>query len=584
MGSFAVDEVAAIDRLISDSGAARFRWKIPERAAPAHLLGFPGVHPLVVQILKNRTITDASAMGDFLGGSAGHLGDPWTMQGMEAAVARLLRAREDREVVAVYGDYDVDGVTSATLLSECLRELGLQVIPFVPHRYTHGYGLNLVAIEDLIGRGAQLIVAVDCGISGAPEVAYARERGVETIVVDHHQVPPALPAAAAVINPHQPACSYAFKGLCGVGLAYQVARALLDQAGRGAETADRWLDLVAVGTVADVVPLLGENRVLVARGLPLLNPPTRPGLRALIKQCGLKKPVTASTIAYILAPRLNAAGRLDSAQVSLDLLATASDAAAGALAEQLDQANRERQHLTEIALAEARDLVRRRGEPPKLLLVASESFKAGVVGLVAARLKEEFARPALVAARESEIVRGSARSIDEYPIAAALARCGDLLLRHGGHDHAAGFSLLPENFDRLRARLEADASALIPDLALEPSLQIDVELRRQKLDPSLLGLIESLEPFGCANERPTFVTRDLRVVERRSVGAHGAHLKLKLHDGRQVWNAIGWGMADRPVSEHLDVAYGIERNDWNGRTSLQFRLLDFQFAGADPQH
>lgn len=580
----AVGEVTIIDRLIGVGGTARFRWKVPARAEPSYLNSFPGVHPLVVQILRNRTITSASGIGDFLGGPAGDLGDPWELRGMESAIARLHQARESGEIVAIYGDYDVDGVTSTTLLTECLRDLGLSVLPFVPGRYTHGYGLNSVAIDELIGRGARVILAVDCGISGASEVAYAREQGVDTIIVDHHQVPPVLPRAVAVINPHQPGCPYPFKGLCGVGLAYQVARALLDRAGRGAEAADRWLDLVAVGTVADVVPLLGENRVLVARGLPFLNPAARPGLRALIARSGLKKPVNASTIAYALAPRLNAAGRLDSAQVSLDLLATRSEAEAHSLAERLDLANRERQNLTETALIEARTLVEQRGELPKILVLASDRFTAGIVGLVAARLKEEFARPALVAAREPEVIRGSARSIDEYPIAAALARCSDLLLRHGGHDHAAGFSLAPENWAALCERLENDASERIPESALVPSLRIDAEVRLERLDYSLLDLIESLEPFGCGNERPRFITRGLRVVERRCVGASGAHLKLKLHDGRQAWDAIGFGLADRPVADRLDLAYEIERNDWNGRTAPQLRLLDLQSTSITPRH
>ncbi|HVC32156.1 MAG TPA: single-stranded-DNA-specific exonuclease RecJ [Chloroflexota bacterium] len=562
---------------IGEPAVQRFRWDVPDHAPLEHLTGFKGLHPLLVQLLWNRGIQAPDDVLSFVEGPA-QLHSPWAMHGVEQAVARLVRARDRDETVAVYGDFDVDGVTSTVLLTSCLRLVGLRAEPFVPRRDVEGYGLNSLALERLRNDGATLVVAVDCGISGSREVARASELGLDVIVADHHHVPATLPNAAAVINPKQPGCTYPFKELCAVAIAYKLAQALLEHLGVGAARADEWLDLVALGTVADVVPLVGENRTLVLRGLPGLNPPTRVGLRALARRAGLSAgKIDSRAIAFGLAPRLNAAGRLADAQISVRLLLAQTETEAEALAEQLDATNRERQRLTDEAVVHARESVLGAPALPKLLLVASESYPAGVVGLVAARLVEEFWRPALVAEIADGTARGSGRGVDGFHIAAALARCGDLLLRHGGHARAAGFTLAVENLDTFRQRLQSIADQELSEEDLVPRLSVDAELHLNQFDARLTELLCRLEPFGCGNPNPLFVSRGLRVAGARVVGRSlPGHLKLKLRQGSTHWDAIGFGMADRLYSlgEVVDVVYTVERNEWNGQISTQLRLRD----------
>ncbi|HEX5414488.1 MAG TPA: single-stranded-DNA-specific exonuclease RecJ [Chloroflexota bacterium] len=565
-----------IERLLDLPCEARNRWEIFPKAPMSELKGVPGVHPLAVQVLYNRGIQGPDAVGAFLSGGQVPLSDATVMKGMPEAVARLKRAVAEREPVVVYGDYDADGVTSTTLLVGCLRALKLPTTFFVPDRYRHGYGLNRAAIDEICQRGARLIVAVDCGISAVSEVAYARELGIDVVVLDHHHVPPVLPDARAVVNPHQDGCLYPFKDLCGVGLAHRFAQALFAELGRDPGLADQWLDLVALGTVADIVPLLGENRVLVARGLAAMKRAPRPGVRAMIESAALKGAITAHTIGYILGPRLNAPGRLATAELSLKLLAATDEKEASALARKLSEVNQERQQLTEQMCRHAEEILQVRGELSKLIFVSSEDFKSGLVGLVAGRLKEEYCRPVLVAQEDGKVAHGSARSIDAFHVTEALAACQDLLTRFGGHAHAAGFTVPRENLGALRQRLEDLAAKQIPDAALQPTLYADAEVRLDRVGPSIIDSLEALEPFGQGNPSPSFVSRGLKVVWRGTVGAEQQHLKLRLWDGTRAWEAIGWRLADRPIGDVIDIAYAFERHAWNGTTTTRLLLVDFQ--------
>ncbi len=572
----------------SETSAPRFRWEVADLAPREHLSGFPDVHPLLIQLLWNRQIREPAEIAAFLNPVDAPVPSPWLLRGVAEAVERIRRARTSGELVAIYGDYDVDGVTSTALLTECLDVLGVTARPFVPRRDRDGYGLNCAALDRLREEGVGLVVAVDCGISGAREVEHARQIGLDVVVVDHHHVPPTLPNAVAVINPRQVDCPYPFKDLCAVGLVDKLARALLEREGHAPSRADCWLDLVALGTVADVVPLRGENRSLVVRGLRVANPPTRPGLRALARAAGLPAGrITSEAIAYALAPRLNAAGRLADAEVSLRLLLTRSEVEAEELAAHLDRLNRQRQELTNEALDHARDEILRAAggsmvDLPKLLIVASEAYAAGVVGLVAARLVEEFHRPAFVAERTSEAVRGSARSIDGFHVTDALTRCRDVLERFGGHARAAGFTAHPDNYDELRQRLGAIAAAEISDEAVRPRLKIDAQLHLRRFDHTLDELIARLVPFGYENPRPIFLSRRVRLVESRLVGKSRDHLRLSLADAHTRWNAIGFGMGERTgeLAEYLDLVYVVERNEWNGQSSVRLRLLDFMSSIA----
>jgi single-stranded-DNA-specific exonuclease len=564
-------------------------WDVHPLAPREHFRAFPDVHPLVIQLLWGRGIQQAADVAAFLAPSEVPMASPWEMLGVLEAVERLLLARQRGETVVVYGDYDADGITSTALLRECLTELGVTVLSFIPRRDREGYGLNELALDRLREQGAQVILAVDCGITAVAEVSHAAALGLDVIVADHHHVPENLPGAVAVVNPQQPGCSYPFKDLCAVGIAYQLATALGERTSQSPGWADRWLDLVAIGTVADVVPLRGENRSLVARGLKLLNPPKRPGLRALAVVAGVPdNRLTSQSIAFILAPRLNAAGRLADADVSLRLLLTRSATDARELASELDGANRQRQEKTQEMLGLARrDLIGPTAAHPlpKLLMITDASFHQGIVGLVAGKLVEEFHRPVLVAENVDGVVRGSARSIDGFHIADALARCGEHLLRHGGHALAAGFTLEATRLDQLREKLQTIAAAEISDDACEPRLAIDAEIALRKHDGDLYAQLGQLEPFGCENTRPVFVSRAVRVLERRVVGSNPpGHLKLTLLDGDRRWDAMGFGMGDRLPShvDRIDLVFQLERHEYDGQTSIRLRLLDLGPATARP--
>jgi single-stranded-DNA-specific exonuclease len=574
-------------RVVEDGrgpAAARYRWEVREQQPNEYLASFAPAHPLLIQLLFNRGVSQPEDVRAFLDGPKAPLHSPWLMRGMDLAAERVLRARANGETIAVYGDYDADGVTSTAILTECLELLGIEAIPFVPRRDVDGYGLNADAIDRLRAAGASLIVSIDCGISGAAEVAHARAHGVDVVVVDHHHVPPTLPDAAAVVNPKQDGCTYPFKELCAVGLAYKVATALLDKAGFAPDEADRWLDLVALGTVADVVPLLGENRALVMRGLPALNRLVRPGLRALAYRAAIpENRITGATIGYVLAPRLNAAGRLGDASESLRLLLTRSPEEAKQIAERLELTNRDRQRRTDEAVELARAALGPKWDEdprrfPKLVVVASEEYHQGVVGLVAGRLVEEFCRPAVAVELRDGVAHGSARSIEGFHITEALARCQDLLRTYGGHELAAGFSLDPDNLGALQERLEEIAVAEIDDARLLPRLKIDARLHLRRWDPARLdALLQALEPHGAGNPVPTFTSAGLAVVERGRFGRERQdHLKLTLADGPTRWKAVGFGMANRldHLGPRVDLAYQVERDDWNGGTGIRLRLAD----------
>jgi single-stranded-DNA-specific exonuclease len=422
------------------------RWQEYPRAPETHFARFPDLPPLIVQILHNRDITEPDQVRDFLDRRVSDDTDPFQLKGMSEAVTRLRRAIDAGELIAIYGDYDADGVTATALMAQTLTALGGKVRPYIPNRFDEGYGLNVDALTDLAGEGVRVVLTVDCGIRSVAEVVYGNRLGLDLILTDHHYVGPEIPPALAAINPKQPGCSYPFKNLAGVGVAFKLAHALL-QAIEGRQqrqlplVEDDLLDLVALGTVADVAPLVGENRALVARGLEQLNAPRRVGMQALIAQAGIQPgQIGAGTIGFVLGPRLNAAGRLKSAEAAYELLVTDDLFRAGQLAQQLESQNRERQALTLATVEQARQMILADGASRPLYLIAEPSFNPGIAGLVSSRLTEEFYRPTLVAQRGETYTKGSGRSIPEFHITRALDECADLLERYGGHSAAAGFT------------------------------------------------------------------------------------------------------------------------------------------------
>jgi single-stranded-DNA-specific exonuclease len=563
---------------------------------------------LVVQILYHRGIKDTDQVRQYLARQPSGDTDPFLLKGMPEATARLHQAIKAGDLVAVYGDYDADGVTATALMTHTLTTLGGKVLPYIPDRFDEGYGLNEDALTTLSGRGASVVLTVDCGIRSIKEVIHGNRLGLDMILTDHHFVGDEIPPALAVINPKQPGCPYPFKQLAGVGLAFKVAQALMhpeDQ--RDASSApilENLLDLVALGTVADLAPLLGENRALVARGLECLNAPQRPGVQTLMAQAGVQPGrVDATTIGFVLGPRLNAAGRLEHANDAYELLVTEDVFRASQLAQKLDEQNRERQAMTQAYVEQARQVILEDGASQPLYIIAHPEFNTGIVGLVSSRLTEEFYRPTLVAQRGGTHTKGSARSIPGFHITEALDECADLLERYGGHSVAAGFTLRNENLPELEVRLLAIAERKLAGVELVPELEIDARLqlrgfKRRRVedflsaraagrgvDGSDVGLqivdaLEGLRPFGERNPAPVFVSSGLEVKRVRQVGADGDHLKLVLHDGKQTWDAIAFRMGswhDR-LTTHLDVAYTLEINEWNGRQRLQLNVQDVKPA------
>lgn len=571
------------------------RWDIAPLVSIRQRERVAYVHPLLVQVLFNRGITDPAEIDAFLNGRA-RFDDPFRMLGIPKAVARIRAALRAAEPIVVYGDFDADGVTATALLVQTFRALGASVRPYIPHRVDEGYGLNRDALDRLKADGARLVITVDCGIRSVAEVAHGNSLGLDMIVTDHHSIQrndagrDILPPALAVINPKQQADPYPFKDFAGVGLAFKLAQALLLAEQREPllpqppVLAERdLLDLVALGTVADLAPLLGENRSLVQRGLVELNTPRRPGIQAMLDEAKiLAGKVDATAIGFVLGPRINAAGRLASAALSYDLL-TASDVfTARPLAAQLGELNRERQERTQQLVDLAKRQIDADSSARYLYLLADRGFHPGIVGLVAGRLVEDLYRPALVAEVGDEETHGSARSIPEFNITAALDRCRDLLVRHGGHAAAAGFTVKNAHLAALRQRLEQIAAAELANKDLAPSLTIDAEVELARFDFAVVEQLGQLEPCGYANPQPMFVSTGLEVVSARGVGAEGKHLKLAVRDprSRAIWDAIAFRMGEwrSELPHRIDLAYAIEVNEFNGRKSLQLNVKDIRPA------
>lgn len=572
------------------------KWFVKPKVPASHLARLPHVDPLIVQLLYNRGVATPEAVEAFLKGEARN-DNPYELKGMSEAVFRIRRAIKRGEQIAVYGDYDADGVTATALMVRTLSALGANVRPYIPHRVDEGYGLNNEALAELKRAGCSLVVTVDCGVRSVQEVKVANRLGLDVIITDHHSVGPELPPALAVINPKRADCLYPFDDLSGVGLAYKLAQGLLrahskEPIHRDIRTdlqEEDLLELVALGTVSDLVPLLGENRALVQRGLERLNQTQHPGLQALLAQAGVKPgSVTSTAIGYFLGPRLNAAGRLESAMLSYELLQTQDVFKAASLARELDVLNARRQQLTAEAVEVARQRIEAEGADGYLHVVADPGFREGIVGLVAGKLVELYYRPALVVTLGEHLSKGSARSIEDFHITDALDQCAKegLLVRHGGHAMAAGFTVETAKLPRLKARLQELAAQELADKDLQPSLHIDAEVPLGDLDWATYGLLQQLEPTGYANQQPVLMSRRVQVRDAKQVGAGGAHLKLTVSDPaagprREVaWDAIAFNQGHwyGQLPRVVDLAYALDRNDWNGQPRLQLVVADLRPA------
>ncbi len=562
--------------------------------APEKFLQSGHEHPVLLQVLYNRGLRDAAAVASFLQGDDAVQENPFRLTDMPLAVTRIVQAIEKGEVICVYGDFDADGVTATALMTTALQRAGARVGAYIPNRVDEGYGLNVEALRSIAGNGADLLVTVDCGIRSVEAVAEAGELGMEVIVTDHHSIGPELPPALAVINPRRDDRPGHAQQLAGVGVAYRLAQGLLRAVSRkswsrlsteeAAAEERSLLDLVAVGTVADMMPLRGENRSLVRRGLSELRRGERAGLYALLEMASVSlETVDSSAISFQIAPRINAAGRLASAKMAYDLLRCDEYGTAYTMAVNLESLNRQRQTLTsEAHAAAAKRLAAVDTSKTPLLFIAGDEFQAGIVGLAAGRLSDQFYRPAVVVERGEELCRGSARSIAEFDIIAALDRISPLLVRHGGHSRAAGFTVRTEHLPALKEALEAQAAQELDALDdLRPTLDIDAELKIDQIDWALQGQLERMEPVGQQNEPGLFLCRNCRVRNVRRVGGR-KHLKVVVdnHGQPPVLDGIGFGLGERAAELQkdslIDVVFHLEVNRWMGQRSLQLNIQDLR--------
>lgn len=559
----------------------------PDGEAHPMLVGELGLRPVTASVLINRGIRTPAAARLFLNPSFSDLIDPLRLNDMDRAVSRIREAVQRSERVVIYGDYDVDGVTATTLYLDYFKRQGLGADFYIPDRLREGYGLNEGAIRALRAQGTTLLITADCGTTSVGEIRLARTLGMDVIVTDHHEVPDELPPATALLNPKRDDAGYPEKGLCTAGLTFKVIQALT-----GTVPADG-LDLVALGTIADVSPLMGENRILVKEGLKQLTEGRRPGIRALKEAAGLPEaPVKAGTVGFTLAPRINASGRLMDAGEAVRLLTTPSLEDARRIAQSLNLQNRQRQEIEEKILEEACARVESECDFQKdgCIVLASRQWHLGVVGIVAARLVERYYRPAVLLAVGSDgLAKGSARSIAGFNLVEGLRRSGEFLVRFGGHYSAAGLTLREEFIPALRERLSSVAWEWLKPDDFRPKQRIDASVEWEDLTPGLVAELESLAPFGPANPEPTLLLRRLIPVDPRIVGNNHLKFSVKKPNARSgpsmnpSFDAIGFRMGDRMGlfrnGVTVDLVFTPERNTWQGRERLQLRVKDLRVAG-----
>jgi single-stranded-DNA-specific exonuclease len=545
-----------------------------------------GLPSLIARLLLNRGLSDPEEVLAFLEPTLDRLATPFGLPDLGAAADRLARAVRQREPIAVYGDYDADGLTATCLMTQFFQELGLPCFPYIPDRLEEGYGLNQTALEKLASK-ARLLVTVDCGVSDATEVAWAQDHGMEVIITDHHELPPELPPALAVVNPKRGGEAYPFEMLAGVGVALLLAlavRARLRDEGwfenHPEPNLKNYLDLVVLGTAADVVPVLGENRILVRQGLKVLEETRRPGLLALKEASGLNgKTVTFRDLCFRLAPRLNAAGRLGQAQGALHLLLATDLGQARTQARILNDLNRRRQSLEQEVLKQALSLIRQEGwEQRPVMVLGREGWHPGVLGIAAARLAEEFHRPVALVSLKDGLGKGSARSIEGYHLFQGLRACRQHLVKFGGHEAAAGFTVVEENLPALQEALEEAFWGQVGETRLRPTLRVDAAVDLFDLDKNFYKHLERLRPFGPGNPEPVFVCQTVECLTSRVVGER--HLKVQLSQGQVVMEAIAFDQGScHPLSGPLEVALSARFSSFMGQITPELHLLDWARPG-----
>ncbi|HKV33817.1 MAG TPA: single-stranded-DNA-specific exonuclease RecJ [Pyrinomonadaceae bacterium] len=561
------------------------RWNVrrQDAEAAASLARVLGISPILAALLINRGYGEELAARSFLSPSYDQLHEPYLMLGMREAVARLKHAIETQEPVLIYGDYDVDGTTGTAILLRALKLLGAKTGFHIPHRFTEGYGIQQPALERAFAEGYKLVVSVDCGIRAHEPLYWARDKGLDVIITDHHlpDEDEGAPPAFAVLNPNQEGCEYPDKHLAGVGVAFKLVHALFREYGREAQVA-AFMKVVAIGTVADVAKLVGENRTIVSIGLKDLARSANPGLKALmdVAGCGDGTGMTAYDLGFRLGPRINAAGRMDAARAVVELFDTRDYLEARRLAEHLDARNEERktvqQQIIDLALAELGD-----STEAKVAVIQGAGWHRGVIGIAASKIAERINRPCVVFSIDGEVAHGSGRSIEAYHLLNGLTACADLFEKFGGHSHAAGITIRPERIAEFRRRLNEHAAGCLTEEDLEHSVTIDMELPAEQVTFQLARELQALEPFGAGNARPIFVTRSLRCLSEPLI-LKDKHLKLRLAGPQnRPLEAVWWNCIESPgqtpvVNGSIELAYSLEVNAWNDEYRMQLNVLDMR--------
>jgi single-stranded-DNA-specific exonuclease len=568
------------------------RWTLnpkPETSEIKRLASELKVNGLVAQLLLQRGISTYGEAKRFFRPQLNDLHDPFLMKDMDIAVARIEKAIEDHENILVYGDYDVDGTTAVALLSSYLLERYPNVATYIPDRYGEGYGVSLQGIDFAEDNGFSLIIALDCGVKAIDQVAYAKEKGIDFIICDHHRPGDTLPNAIAVLDPKRDDCTYPYDELCGCGVGFKLIQALATRKGQTIEDLIPYLDLVATAIGADIVPITGENRVLAFYGLKVINSAPRAGFRAIVEQVK-KQELTITDVVFIIAPRINAAGRMEHGQHAVDLLTETDLEQARKLAAGIEKYNHDRKSLDQEITEEALQQIRKNKEEDRCTsVVYHETWHKGVIGIVASRLTETFYRPTLVFTKSGDKLAASARSVKGFDVYNALEGCADCIEQFGGHKYAAGLTLLEEQYDAFKAKFEKVVSETIPPELLIPEQRIDAMIALRDITPKLMRILKQFAPFGPGNMTPVFMATGVQDTGYgKGVGEDGKHLKLAVIQKGTVISsraerpigAIGFNLGDRlPLvknGKRFDIAFTLDENEWQGNVSLQLKLKDIK--------
>ena len=560
--------------------------EVEDRETVQSLAEALSVTPLIAKILCMRGICDFDAARTFFKPSLSDLNDPFLLADMDKAVVRIEQAIQQNERIFIYGDYDVDGITSAAMLILFLKQLGAEVFYYIPDRLKEGYGLSELGIEQAIQNQATLMITVDCGITGVEEVRHAHQQGLDVIITDHHEPAETMPDAVAILDPKREGCPYPFKELAGVGVAFKLVQAVTTHMNLDPNLPSEYLDLVALGSAADIVPLVDENRVLVHQGLERLNQLERIGIRSLAEICGLKgRRIGTGQLVFIMAPRINAVGRLGNAEQAVHLLITDSEEDARHIAQILDKENQTRKFIDEETFNQALEIMENQeGEVGSSVVLSREGWHSGVIGIVASRIVEKVFRPTVMIAIEDGVGKGSARSIPNFDVYSAIKQCEKHLIGFGGHKYAAGLTIDPKNIPKFKEAFHAAVNSLMEEDHLVQRIHMDAEIDLVEIDDKFVRILNRFAPFGPQNMRPVFLSRNLQVVGTpRVIGRD--HLKFRVRQSNRIFDAIGFGLGHKEgivkaLSEkgeaNLDMIYVIEENVWNGQTRTQLRVKDLR--------